>query len=309
MIKICGIVGVITKKGKSQKHKLSEIFQYAVTNKHRGEDDGFGIMDIENEKIRKSTFTFDEINDEELSDDRKKELKKKKEIKQTESKLKELKKYMDGVESKALLIHHRKSSFGSVRLCNTHPFRISKQTYYMHNGSIDGIYPLRNYLEYIGGCKFKSYTDSEVISTVFEGFWKSKDKEFKSYKSKLDMLSKIFWGFGVIIRVDTKKKGITIISDGARSLYLYDYKDFFLLISEPISSLNGFNQCLKLEEGIFSLNENGFKKRNGKVMIITKELNEFLDSGRQESHAIKCEFCDDFKYTQRFFSFDIRTNK
>ena len=97
-----------------------------------------------------------------------------------------------------------------------------------------------------------------------------------------------------------KDKGMTIIKDDSRSLYLYNYDDFFLLISEPLRDLNGFNQCLKLEKGIFSLDENGFKKRNGKLRIITRELNEFLNSDRQESILIKCEFCDDTKYTQRF---------
>ena len=303
MIQICGIVGVITKKDTDTQHLLSDLFRHAKENRHRGEDDGIGIVDLISEKTNRSIFTFKELETGKVSSEKIKVLKKKerkKDSKILKQKLDELRNTINNTKSKALILHHRKSSIGAVKLCNTHPFKVSTSVSYMHNGSIDGIYPLRNYLQYTLGYEFKSFTDSEVVSKIFEELIHSKDEDLKTPKMKYDRLIDIFWFLGELVRIDLNKKELMIIKDNTRSLYLYEYDDFFTIISEPIQELNTFNNCIRLSKGIFTISQTGFKKKYGEVKIVTKELMYFLRCSMPNLDDTKCDLCKDEKWVKRF---------
>jgi len=261
--------------------KIKEIWDTMLNIKNRGEEDGFGYIDITNNKIVKSIFSLEEIEKVKIDEKRKfKHNEKEKAI----NRIKEIKNNMLS-KTEFLVLHNRKASTGSVCLENTHPIKINKNIYYIHNGSISGFETLKKFIEIIDGNKFHTKTDSELLGWFVENEINKKTSIEEIYKK----LTSIFiYGFGVLVRVDKKNKEITIFKDTDRTLYLYKCKGSNLIISEPINTLLTFNSCIRLDKGIILL-------KNNKINISLCDSKDITETLRQafikEVREFTCDNC------------------
>jgi len=270
--------GIIIYKGNPIPRKA--LFNIARINKHRGEEDGFGYVDLTNNKVTKTILHLDEVEDIKLDTDRKD----KKDILKLNKRIivinKELKE-----ETEFMLFHHRKASAGGVHIDNTHPLKIKENVSYCQNGTVYSYWALRSYLRAFNNVKYSSTTDTEVVGKLIENLIDKKIPLKKIFK----VITEIFDEIGVVIRIDKKKKELLIFKDEERSLYLYDTIHGFYLISEPIFELKKFNKCYRLDKGIYKLNEKGFRKIAGKKpKDVTEKLLEHLF---KETKAFACDEC------------------
>ena len=305
---MCGIIAIITKSGKEIQHTIQHGLAIAKENKHRGDKDGIGVIDVINKKIYKTILSIDELYDGEPAYQRRNELKNYEQVKKMEESLKKWTNNILPIQSKFLVLHHRKASVGITNISNTHPFKIDRGIYYVHNGSVDGIYSLRNYLEVMEGFNFKSWTDSEVVASLFERFLRDRTLNFKDITTKL---SEIFWSYGVLIRVDLMKKELLIVMDSVRTLFLYEFNDFMVIMSEPImvDAFNEkFNNLYMFDEGIYRIDEeSGITKIMGKITHQTKKAKKFLE--HKTSNFRTCDCCKEADKKTKTFDIQIKAKK
>jgi len=289
--------GIIIYKGKELKVKT--IFDIANKNKHRGEDDGFGYIDLTNNIIKRTILTFDEIDKSDLDSTKRKDTKEntKKALKKQ---IEELKKEFEK-DTSFMLFHHRKASSGGVHIENVHPFTVNRNILYCQNGTLLDYWLLRNYLKIMNNFKFNSTTDTEMAGKIIEMILKKENDLKKAYK----LINDILCYYGVIVRIDKKNKHITIFKDAGRSLYVYILEDNgYLFLSEPIFEIKNFKKCYLIEEGIITADEKEFKLIEGKKKDVTKKLKEYLEKGCGEftCDSAKC----DSKNTIRFKGFTCK---
>lgn len=279
---MCGIVGFVSKGDKQI--NADALINFAYENKHRGEKDGVGIIDVENKKNFKTLLTLEEMKDLKLSDDRDK-IKNKKSYEKT---LESFKKYSER-KSNFVILHHRKASVGNIKIRNTHPFKITESIYYIHNGTLYESEVLKKFIESNGDFKFKSCTDSEVLSWCCEK--RLGDK--KSIKKIYDYLSDVFYCWGVLIRVNTAKKSMLVFKDSVRDLYVCENEDGLFLISEPVEGVEKYDKISKLMYGNFSITENGILKiGKGEIKDVTDKIKKFYS---HTINDIRCDCCENGK--------------
>ncbi len=268
---MCGIVGYV---GKDK--KIREIFDLAYKNKHRGDDDGFGYYDFTNSKMTRTLLDMDEVEDGEISlakDDKKGLFKRrlailKKELKQT---------------TNFILFHHRKASSGSACTSNTHPIKIRKDIYYCQNGTVGGYSLLKRYFEIYNREKYHTDTDTEVIAKFIENEYR-KDGVVKAF----NRAEKLFRWIGVMIRMDIKNNNLIIFKDDDRSLFVYEIKGDYLMISEPLPSIREFDKCYRLDWGVFQLNKEGLGVIVGEMNEVGNRIKVFIPKA---DGTFKCDCC------------------
>lgn len=229
--------------------ELQNMWDTMLQMKHRGNEDGFGYIDLDNKNIVKSTLSFKEIETEIIND----------KIKHTESLKKDFEKRVKEIKDGLLIktgfaiLHNRKASVGQVKLENTHPIKIRNGVYYIHNGSVDGTELLKNWLSISKGVKFKTQTDSELLGYLVEEQI-SRNTNHDDILSVLNTLCPN--GFGVLVRIDIRTKEIIVLKDTERTLYIYKNTNGILLTSEPLVIMKKFDICYRLEKGIIRINDN-----------------------------------------------------
>jgi glucosamine 6-phosphate synthetase-like amidotransferase/phosphosugar isomerase protein len=262
--------------------RATHVWNNVLQLKDRGKEDGFGYIDITNNIVHKTTLSLDEINNSEISMAR--IGLKEKDKKNITLALNNLKLDMNK-HTEFIAMHNRKASCGKVNTQNTHPFKISKDIFYMHNGTFDGYELIKNYAIIMEGAKFSSNTDSEFLAWLVESEIKKGIKLDKIF----DKINAIFTsGFGVLVRIDKKNKQMIIFKDVDRTLYLYKSDDSNLLISEPINSLTIFNKCIRLDKGIIVIQD----KEINHVLCVSKDItNKLRESFKLEARNYKCDNC------------------
>ena len=267
---MCGIVIY-----KGEEIPKTQILNYAILNKHRGDEDGFGYMDFSSNKLFRTVLSFEEICDGKIDD-------KRKDKKGMNTRLtiarKELKK-----DTKFIAFHHRKASCGSVKTVNTHPIKVKKDIYYMHNGTIEDYWLFRNYMKLLHKKKYVGATDTEVIGKYVEDYLKDNNL-VETQEHMVDL----FQGFGVVVRIDKAKKEMIIFKDWARTLYMYKLGKNYLFISEPLFSIKDFDYCLRIESGVIKITEKQVKFIKSKFVNVTKRIKRFID---MEINEFCCDGC------------------
>lgn len=281
--------GIIIFKGKSI--KKGNIFDSALKNEHRGSEDGFGFVDLTNQKITRTILYLDEIAMNDLSHDREKWKTKYKTI--LRERLKKVREELNE-ETNFIIFHHRKASAGSVSLKNTHPISIRKNISYCQNGTIEGHWLLKNYLEQFEGKKYTTTTDTELIARFIEQCFKEKISLKKTY----ERIKKLFETFGVVIRIDKQKKEMIIFKDWDRTLFLYEMDYGHLLISEPMYDFKKFKSCKRLDNCVVKITEKSIRIVHGTYRDVTKKLKEYLK--KNKSNAYQCDVCKHKSTTLRF---------
>ena len=302
---MCGIVAVVTKNEKNYEYDLGDLFKIAHYNKHRGNEDGFGIISkSDNLFSRNSLLHLDEIMENKLIVS--KAVKKKRKI-SGKRLLRELEIFRNimGFSTQFGILHHRQASHGSINLENTHPFSISKGIKYLHNGSVWGTDMLKNYLELNTDLTFKTDLDSEVLGVLIEEFLKMgkySDSTFNNVKRYIDKMTP--YGYGVIIRVDILTESIFIIKNENRELYLVEQNGAYILMSEIPHFIKSYEKIIKLNFGTFKLDKNGFEILNETEKMcedITKKYESLNDFKPREG---PCDFCNNEKLIYDVESFE-----
>jgi len=316
---MCGIVGYISNN--NIKVSVESLLKIVDFNKHRGSEDGIGIITKGKQgyQIRKTMNTMDEISKEEKSNetDYTKDLSKKEKetvLKKWKEELIKMKK----TESNFCLIHHRKKSHGEKCKVNTHPFRIKKNVYYIHNGTLDSYSSLGRYISINDGIKLISKTDSEVLANIMESYLDSVGKKgvinSDVAEQLFNYLLEIFHEFGIIMRLDIENGFLDYISDGTRSFYIYELKgkennvNCYLLTSEPYigdssDSLKNIEEVYKINSGWFRIyinkeKDNLLLKKEDcffeKVRNKIKQISDILRNGKKYNikiDEISCDSC------------------
>lgn len=288
---MCGIVGYVGKNPMD----TDTLISLAYKNIHRG-DDGVGII-TKNEgdksfKVRKLTYSLNELLDRKLEDDNVKILK---QVGFIEQLVKDEEKYNERQEKFKLtidkigeethnvtFIHHRKATVGDKTTKNIHPVKIGK-SYFIHNGTIDGIDTLKRYLEVYHEFEFKSETDSEVISSVFTTLY---DKHKGDNKKVYEDFSNMFPEFGVLIQF--YEGGFRIIKDEARPLWMYRLEEGgLIIISEPVYNIENFKKLLLISNGIYDSKDLKFTGYD-----YTEDVIDYMKVWKK---AIKLDKIDNYK--------------
>lgn len=274
---MCGII-IFQGKGKAGKGRtIKSLYDIAVINKHRGDDDGFGYYDFTNKNMVKTILKFSEL--EEYKVDRTGEKKLNEEL------TKRLPIVKKGMETWTNLIafHHRKASAGKVALMNTHPITIRKNILYFQNGTIKGYDLLKRYLEIYDKIKFNTNTDTELLSQFTEKTMKDNDL-LKTWTK----ITKLFSEIGVLVRIDKKNKEILIFKDRSRTLFAYEMDDNLLFVSEPMFEIKKFNRCLRLDYGVFKITEDKFEVIGGMMRDVTKRVQKHIKMNWGEFNCDEC---------------------
>lgn len=300
MIKMCGIAGIISLDSCKVKSQVKHLLSVAKENEHRGKKDGLGIVLADKGKMMKTLFSIDDIQTGKLND-----YEVKKEEKETKI-TKDLKFWNTSIlemESNFMFLHHRKKSVGCIEVKNTHPFEISKNVYYLHNGSISGSELLGRYISVRLGSNLKSTTDTEIIAFIIEDMLKKYGNNYaKLYKDFFE----IFYGFGVIIRVDTEKKEVLIFKDWARDLFVHVFKEHLLVTSEPILQTNNHKKLLMFDSGIYQLNSNLNIVSLDGTMIDCTQMEKNFRNHKEELKDVRCDSCSETMKLTKNFEVEIR---
>jgi glucosamine 6-phosphate synthetase-like amidotransferase/phosphosugar isomerase protein len=269
--------------------EISNIWKSMLEIKHRGEDDGFGFVDITNKNIVRSVLKLSEVKENKLEDRKFK----KKTMNILRDRLKTIRTNLK-VNTEFFALHNRKASFGNVATNNTHPFKMNKGVYYLHNGNVEGISLLKQYLKMECGNSFKSETDSEFLGWYVEQKLASGSSELEIFKMLDDLC---VYGFGVLVRIDLLNNDITIFKDTDRTLYAYTTDTSYLLISEPITTLKNYNKCYRLDKGIIKLT-NVLNLTKCICADVTEKLNFAIS---KESCDYSCDNCKSKAKTKRLW--------
>lgn len=271
--------GIIAYNGEL-KIPITHIFKQAEKNEHRGDEDGFGYCDLANNDVVRTILKFEEIRDSKLDTLRKG---KKEELEKLKARLPLIQKALTK-ETNFIIFHHRKASSGSVHIVNTHPIKVNNNIYYMQNGTIDGWWTLRCYLELFEKAKYNTWTDTEVIAKLIEDNLNKGKSAVKIFK-----LITTLAGIGVVIRVDTKNKEMLVFKDKDRSLYLYVNKNDYLLISEPLFEIKEFEKLYRLDDCVLKLTKDKYELLYGEMVDVKDVIVPYLN---KEIGEFKCDKCD-----------------
>ncbi len=301
---MCGIIGIIPKKEKIKEPlNTLDVIKFSLSNKHRGESDGFGMISSDDGDLYKNTWKLTEIEEflntdvDDISNKKRKKFKKKFEGLTLENE--------DIL--KPLLFHHRKATCGKVELKNCHPFKIknkNKNIFYLHNGSLsEKIGLMKNFFTEDENGEFDTDLDSELLAFLAERKIKKNIKkrgEKNKFKGLLKYLEEICHDVGVLIRVDYTSNSIIIIKDESRSLYCYETDEYFILISEPIPQIDKFKNIKMLKYGIFSLSKKGIEIINEKGLLkdCTEKLNTYHNF-KKDFGMMMCDSCKSRKVLKR----------
>ena len=299
---MCGIVGYFSKK---KAVPIKTLIVEAYKNKHRGSEDGLGIIFLYKNKIhiRKTSLFLEELVSGKLNTYKRKDktIKGVKDINAFfQEKLDNFQKILE-TKVKFCIVHHRKASQGSIKIANTHPFKIKKMVYYMQNGTQNHYLALRKYLMLNNDLKMKSYTDSEIVAYVAEEFLESwKYLEQDAFGNVCDYLSKIFSFFGVVIRADFEKLRVDFLTSGDRTFYIMELnkdKDVFF-ISEPAFPIeHKVHSCKQVYSGRVSLDLKKGELIYGDDCFFVdytdkfKQLKEINNKSGVEIKSLQCDSC------------------
>lgn len=272
--------------------EISKLYNLMLELKHRGDEDGFGYLNMTNNELNKSILTFKEIEEEELNYEHSSKSK----LATKEILIKRIKQIKENLKEKTnfIILHNRKASFGSISLNNTHPLQLNKNISYVHNGSVEKFELLKRYFEITFNIKFHSETDSEVLGIIVESL-KSSGRTDKQIFEYLDDLCR--YGFGVLVRINRLNKELTIFKDTYRSLYYYKLKDGMLLISEPTTTIKDFIKCYRIDSGFITIKED-IDLTNCKNKDVTNKLRDAL---KKEIQSVRCDSCNSDAPTLRMF--------
>lgn len=305
---MCGIIGVFSD---SSIHGFSfkQFLSYAHSNKHRGEDDGLGFIDLTDGDYFKTTLTLDEL----FLNKIKKKDKKKIELSQR------LKAKWDAPDRyyPNAIFHHRKASFGNVEIRNTHPIKYNGHLY-MHNGSLCYPHPLQNYLSIFKQIKWKTDTDTELLAHLTDDLIKRNGQKKNTLKNTYWNLLGIANPFGVIIRYNPVTKNTIIFKDSSRTLYLITLgseESVAVLMSEPTPELQDYliTRCYEIHNGIVVITKDGVIMPYGRIRDFTTELKMLLSGFNFNKDIVtvddvpyrkyfikgKCESCEEDKFITR----------
>ena len=110
---MCGIVVSIMKKDVDNKAPLKDVFGLAKMNRHRGENDGFGYIDLDQEnmktpkhnaRIKKTVVTFKEFEEDCLDEERLGKFKHKKNKKLLRQSFEQMKDSIESLKSNASIV-------------------------------------------------------------------------------------------------------------------------------------------------------------------------------------------------------------
>ena len=298
---MCGIVGYYGER----QVKNEDLLDIALDNIHRG-NDGIGFLNSMSSKYKvyKLLYTLKEIKERQLDSERIRVFKRigsfGMEVKDLDTYNKRQEKFVKSVneilnqKTNLLFVHHRKASVGEALKKNLHPFKI-KDKYFIHNGTVPDIIPLKRYLTAFKEFKFNSDTDTEVMATIYSELSDIHGDDLDTIYNKF---SNIFSPFGVFIIFD--KDRFIIFMDGARELWMYKLKSGYLFVSEPTKTVSNF-------EKLYLINTNILDSKNIdlKDMIdYTTNAKEFLELWKRGKEIdnirkIKCDYCDEEKVCLR----------
>lgn len=307
---MCGIVGFFSKDSKI---KIIDIFKIAYLNRHRGNEDGFGLIYLENGslRIKKRLLFIEEIISGKVKIGARKDIKIKNVENVDEYYQKELDEFKEVLskDTNLCILHHRKASSGGVSIKNTHPFSLKKNVFYIHNGSLFDYTSLKNYIFLNSEIKFKSDTDSELLSYVLEEFLESwKDENDPSiFKAASEYLDSIFFAYGLLLRYNYNSNMIDIFSSNDRSFYIYksnnENKEKIFFMSEPIVTKTAkYDSVIHHTGGHIRLDVKNMLINNDNASIIDfterlKHCSEILTkSTKVKLTLIKCDSCGIEKY-------------
>lgn len=300
---MCGIIGYF---GNKYKNSLKDLLDFADWNIHRGDDGvGFIFLDEEDNTIHreKHLFHIDEMMHDKLREYRAKQCKTIGSItmdsydEEYHKRLNEQFQKTIGnelkTESKAIFLHHRKASIGSVNRKNLHPVEVNNNLF-IHNGTSYAASYVRDYLEEFDDIKWNSTTDTEVLAKTYMDLLEKYGDSHIAY----EVIHRLYYNFGVLIRFDKESKDWEIIKDDMRTLWLiYTETDEWFIISEPVYLSVDVENAFKLGDGLIKPGEK-FQYQD-----FTSEYNEALHLWRKHinendlSQIEKCAVCDKKKYT------------
>jgi glucosamine 6-phosphate synthetase-like amidotransferase/phosphosugar isomerase protein len=303
---MCGIIGYIGKK----EQELPALLANAQFNVHRG-DDGVGVIYNHKGKmvVDKKLFSLEELNEKKLNDDFKTEVKigdiitkvpDKKTYDKKQSIFETSMEKFHSIKSNVIFLHHRKGTVGSDAVKNLHPIEVGGN-YYMHNGTVYNLEPIKKWLELNTNVKFKTEVDTEIIVTLYQELKKQMKGDTKNI---FDCMKEMFpYGWGVIIEF-TPNGEITIIKDDSRTLWVYlNDEDGLLLISEPTPLCNDFDSVILLNAGIYSTKDLKGKDYTTecKRALVWWNASDNID---HNTEIKKCETCSETKNTVITFHCD-----
>lgn len=261
---MCGIIGnhIDSKKSNEEIDYLS-LVRAAYLNRHRGADDGFGIIDLDRGAPNKWLYTLDEIHHGSLLRSRGE---KKQQVgivnyvgfdeayfNERNEKFKKLATSIKALRSQSVIFHHRSASTGDRKIKNTHPIqaKVGGQGLYVHNGSVFGALTLGRWLAREHGWEFDGETDTEVIGNIVEYLLK---KNKGDGHEVFDALVDVMYGWGVIVRVSKDYKTIEIFKDVTRPLWFYIKDGHTFYISEPLPEIdNNYTALYFMKEGYYKV--------------------------------------------------------
>ena len=279
---MCGIIGYSGKVASA-----SPLFSLMQEQKHRGEDDGFGFLDVNKKTIFKTLLTLDELEENKVDETKLDKHRKERNLKKDLKFINNLKSKRGGI----MILHHRKASNGSVEIKNTHPFQIDKDTCYMHNGTTDDFEALRNYFELFEDVKCESETDSEFLGRFTENLLSLG----YTLSEALGAMEQVFYEVGVLIKINMKTKEIHILKDFFRSLYVYvlnDVENSILFMSEPSFKITEFKKCYRILQGVVHINKTNLILDDCTFEDITKQQRYYIT---WPVHEIRCDACSTLK--------------
>lgn len=291
---MCGIV-MIMAKNDSYKFKLGQLFSYAYKNIHRG-DDGWGYVDFTRKRIGRGLTSLKDINTYTLRTVKSKKQRKK-------AKKFEIIKDICNLETQFAILHHRAASVGDVDIINTHPIKITKNIYYLHNGTLFGHAALRKYLEDWKKLSFVTKTDTELAAVLYEDYINTNTNASKHIDAATE-LKRMFYNIGVFVRCDVDARIAYIMKDSSRDLYLYDFDDYKLLISEPLKEIKDYNYVKYIEKNYFKVGDKSLLESSEKG-ISYDETTNIKDAIIKYEH-FKMEECSECKQKKQVFK---RTKK
>lgn len=302
---MCGIIGFCsderTLDGKT-------LLKTAYMNRHRGQVDGFGIinLDVNVPTVGRYTYGLEEMVTEKLHKSRGEkrvqygivEYRAFEEdyYNKKQDRFNKLIDEMGNTASSRIILHHRAASAGSVALKNTHPIRVDEGVYCVHNGTLYGWEALKNWVSLINDWDFTSDTDTELLGKIVEYLYaKNKNNGDKTFEN----IQQIFPVLGVYIRLH--KKQIEIWKDRYRTLWFYRKGTEVAFISEPVADITDFDELYEMKEGYFKIGDS-FNK---------KQFNNFTDNWKNaqtqwekcvqknyvsETYKRKCDDCSEEKF-------------
>lgn len=275
---------------------MRNLLELAHANRHRGSKHGVGVIDVANTKSLKTIVSIEELMKNDL---------KGKWWKRKYKVVSEAKKELSGMnellseKSTFSVLHHRMASVGKISFENTHPFKISNNLLFLHNGSVK-CESLRGLIQESFGVKLKSQTDSEVLGNVSNLYFLGALRRNKN-SNLLRSLKNTFGNVGVGMTINVAAKAIHIFKDESRDLFMLKKGDQTFLISEPTKEFGKVDSCYYLKEcSDFRIPD--FNMKDCVYEDVTKRFNEFVE---KKTYYEYCDVCEETKQTSKIDGDDI----